>query len=192
MSYVKKKARHSTEATKINNLYPENPDLLLLRDAAANERETIAFYLKVSQDIPALADLFNEIAKDEMQHYVMIMRHICMLDPIQAQEMKEVGREELAIMPRFSDQHELNAAERTFEYALSESEKNSEGMQYLTDALIEEFLVANKYHTYLKKAEVENNKRLFCWLLNDEKKHIAEFTANLFDFTGEPIAPVNE
>lgn len=191
MAYAKKKSRQSAEADrKCNNACPDNPDLLLLRDAAVDERETIAFYLRAAKELPVFADLFTEIAEDEMQHYIITMRHICMLDPIQAEEMKEAGLEELAMMPRMPAKWEKNSSKCKKEDTLSE--KTLETVQYLTDALIGELLAANKYQTYMKKAEVESNKRLFCHLMNDEKEHIAEFTAALYEITGEPSLPERE
>ena len=45
----------------------------------------------------------------------------------------------------------------------------------------------NKYQRYMNDAEEPRVKELFCHLMNEEKEHVAEFTAALFRLTHEPL-----
>ncbi|CQR72867.1 Rubrerythrin [Sporomusa ovata DSM 2662] len=169
---------------------PNHPDLLLLRDAAADERNAIAFYLEAAR-ASCLPRLFLDVAEDEMEHYVEIMREISRLDPVQAQMLSDVGLDML-LMTRPLFKPKTKAA------ILKESEaddiqidppnrKEMPTVVLLTKALNDELQATNKYQRYMEAAETPAVQRLFCHLMNEEKEHIAEFTAALFDLTHEPL-----
>ena len=58
-------------------------------------------------------------------------------------------------------------------------------VQYITKAIQDELHAINKYQRYMN---AENPAlRAFCHLMNEEKEHVAEFTAALFRLTHEPL-----
>ncbi|MDF2875809.1 MAG: hypothetical protein K0R22_2492 [Sporomusa sp.] len=167
---------------------PSDPDLLLLRDAAADERNAIAFYLDAARN-SCTPQLFLDVAEDEMEHYVEIMREISRLDPVQAALLSEAGLDTL-VMSRPLFQSKSKTAK---EIALKDTQvilpdkKEMPTVHLLTRALNDEFLATNKYQRYMLTAENTEVQILFCHLMNEEKKHIAEFTAALFEITNEPL-----
>jgi hypothetical protein len=60
----------------------------LLRDTATDERGAIADYLTCAAET-CLDEIFLDVAEDEMQHYVEIMRLISLFDPVQAKMLEE-------------------------------------------------------------------------------------------------------
>ena len=171
---------------------PCHPDLLLLRDAAIDERNAILEYLTAAHDC-CLPELFLHTAQDEMGHYFETLRQINRLDPIQAEAFREVGLDML-ITNRMANNCKKNtpiAAVQQAEAALAglPPERRMPTIAALTQALAGEFAAANKYQRYMCEAKDPRVQALFCHLMNDEKGHIAEFTAALFDMTQEPLAP---
>jgi rubrerythrin len=170
---------------------PDNPDLLLLRDAAVDERTAIAFYLRAAKET-CLTDLFLHVARDEMRHFVMVMHHITMLDSVQAEALEEMDLDAL-VMRRGTPKWEQcscpteDTEADTCEDSEEQEDEELDTIDYLTKALTGELQAINKYQTYMEKAECEQNQRLFCHLMNDEKEHVAEFTAALFKITNEPV-----
>lgn len=170
---------------------PNHPDLILLRDAAADEREAIAMYLQAARET-GLTDLFLDVAEDEMQHYVMIMHHISILDPVQAEKLKEEGLNELIM----SGMMKKMRAKWMKKPIMPEPEDVSippldaeeiEAVCYLTKALASQFHAINKYQCYMEKSGSVHNQHLFCHLMNEEKEHVAEFTKAIFEITQEPL-----
>lgn len=166
---------------------PSDPDLLLLRDAAADERTAIAFYLDAARN-SCTPQLFLDIAATEMEHYVEIMREISRLDPVQAELLSEAGLD-LLVMTRPLPSKSKTAKEA----AVADSQiilpdrKEMPTVNLLTKALSDELLATNKYQRYMLTAENTEVQLLFCHLMNEEKEHIAEFTAALFELTNEPL-----
>jgi rubrerythrin len=171
----------------ITELCPNHPDLLLLRDAAADERNAIAFYLEASRT-SCLPRLFLDVAEDEMQHYVEIMREISRLDPVQAQMFSEQNLDFL-LMTRPLFKPKAKATEAADIQIVPPDRKAMPTVILLTKALTDELLAVNKYQRYMETAEDPDVQRLFCHLMNEEKEHIAEFTAALFELTHEPVLP---
>ena len=176
-------------------LCPNHPDLLLLRDAAADERNAIAFYLEASRS-SCLPRLFLDVAEDEMHHYVEIMREVSRLDPVQAQMF---GEEELDILlmtrPLFKPKTKSDIrkeAESADSQVIPPGRKEMPTVMLATKALTDELQATNKYQRYMETAEDPSVQRLFCHLMNEEKEHIAEFTAALFELTHEPLPPEDE
>jgi rubrerythrin len=181
---------------------PNNPDLLLLRDAAADEREAILQYLNSARD-NCMVELFLDVAEDEMQHYAEIMQQITRLDPVQAEMFREVnldmmilGRPAKGNNKKWTYMHNPMAAEADDEEedvaVVLPDERDMPAICHLTAALVEELKAANKYQRYMNEACDPRVKALFCHLMNDEKEHIAEFTAAIFDLTGEPLPPEHD
>ncbi|MBP2634374.1 MAG: hypothetical protein H6Q72_281 [Firmicutes bacterium] len=171
-------------------LCPNHPDLLLLRDAAADERNAIAFYLEASRTA-CLPRLFLDVAEDEMQHYVEIMREVSRLDPVQAQMFSEQELD-ILLMTRPLFKPKAKAVEAGDIQVVPPSRKEMPTVILLTKALNDELLATNKYQKYMETAEDPEVQRLFCHLMNEEKEHIAEFTAALFELTHEPLPPEEE
>lgn len=166
-------------------------DLLLLRDAAADKRKAIAFYLTAALET-SCPRLFFAAAEDAMQHYIAIMQEISRLDRVQALKLQEEGLEFLTA-PRPLPRQKLKWAAQVPEAETADVEispptaKDLANIQALTQALADEFYAVNKYQTYMDKAEDCEVAELFCKLMNDGKEHIAQFTAALFEITQEPL-----
>ncbi|HWR43475.1 ferritin-like domain-containing protein [Sporomusa sp.] len=170
---------------------PNHPDLILLRDAAADEREAIAMYFQAARQT-CMTDLFLDIAEDEMQHYVMVMHHISMLDPVQAEKLKEEGLDELTMSGMMKKKRakwmKKPVTPEPEDIAVSPLDaEEMEEVCYLTKALASEFHAINKYQCYMEKSENVHNQHLFCHLMNEEKEHVAELTKAMFDITQEPL-----
>lgn len=177
---------------------PCHPDLLLLRDAAIDERNAILEYLTAAQDC-CLPELFLHTAQDEMRHYFETMRQINRLDPIQAEAFREVGLDMLT-NNRMANNCKKNAPTAVVQQAETAEaaeaalaalppERRMPTIAALTQALAGELAAANKYQRYMCEAKDARVQALFCHLMNDEKEHIAEFTAALYDMTQEPLTP---
>ena len=65
--------------------------------------------------------------------------------------------------------------------------KDLVAIRCLTKAIQDELHAINKYQTYMGEAEEPQVKKHFCELMNEEKEHVAEFTAALFELTNEPL-----
>lgn len=167
---------------------PSDPDLLLLRDAAADERTAIAFYLDAARN-SCTPQLFLDIAATKMEHYVEIMRAISRLDPVQATLLSEAGLDQLVmIRPLFPSK--AKAAKETLcpdSPITLPDKKEMPTVNLLTKALNDAFLTTNKYQRYMLTAENTDVQLLFCHLMNEEKEHITELTAALFELTNEPL-----
>lgn len=171
---------------------PDCPDLLLLRCAAADERIAIAFYLEAARTT-CMPQLFLAIAADEMRHYVEIMREISRLDPVQAEMLRNADLGML-LMTRPMVKPKTKAAivkeaETADAPIVLPDREDMPTVHILTKALAGEFEATNKYQRFMNEAETREVKRLFCKLMNDEKEHIAQFTAALFELTNEPLPP---
>lgn len=172
---------------------PDHPDLILLRDAAIDERTAIAFYLRAAKNT-CLADLFLDVARDEMRHFVMTMHHITMLDSVQAEALEEEELDALVMqrgMPKWDQcpcPMSNDDADTDIETDAVAEDEELETIDYLTKAITDELGAINKYQNYMEQAQCEPNQHLFCHLMNDEKEHVAEFTAALFKLTNEPIS----
>jgi len=160
---------------------------------AADEREAIAMYFQAARRT-CMTELFLDIIEDEMQHYVMTMHHISMLDPVQADMLREEGLNELTM----SGMMKKMRAQWMQKSAMSEPEdvvvsplddEELEAVCYLTKVLVSEFHAINKYQCYMEKSEIIHNKHLFCHLMNEEKEHVAELTKAIFEITQEPLPP---
>lgn len=167
---------------------PNHPDLLLLRDAAADERNAIAFYLEAARD-SCMPRLFLDVAEDEMEHYVELMREISRLDPVQAQMLSDEGLDMLLMTrPSFKPKTKAAIAKAANDVqVIPPDRKDMPTVMLLTKALAGELQAANKYQRYMEAAEDPEVARLFCHIMNEEKEHIAEFTAALFELTHEPL-----
>jgi Uncharacterized conserved protein len=161
----------------------------LLRDAAADERGAIADYLTCAAET-CLDELFLDVAEDEMQHYAETMRLISLFDPIQAEKLEE---EDLGFLvmnrphgkPKWAD--EKKASKEADVEIPPPHKRDLPTIRCLTKALQGELHAINKYQCYMNEAEDRRVKEHFCELMNEEKEHVAEFTAALFTLTHEPL-----
>ncbi len=173
--------------TECPEVCPNHPDLLLLRDAAADERTAIAFYFEAARG-SCVCPLFLEVIEDEMRHYVELMRMISCFDPVQAQMFRDAGLDTLLmthpLIRSKTKEEEADDAQVTLP-----DRKEMPTVNYLTRAVVDELQAINKYQRYMEAAEEPKVARLFCHLMNDEKEHLAKFTAALFEFTNEPLPP---
>ncbi len=174
-----------------------DPCLPMLRDAAIAEREAILFYLEAAAMVCGdLRQLFLDTAEDEMEHFVMTMRHISALDSVQAEALEEVGLDALLMQrgmaPKWATGWQPDCAcpleEETMAPMPPEHEPESDltPLCLLTKALTGELEAINKYQKYMEKASDSACCRHFCHLMNDEKEHVASFIAAIYDLTGEP------
>ncbi|SDF24790.1 ferritin family protein [Sporolituus thermophilus] len=173
-----------------HTLCPDDPDLLRLRDAAKNEREAIDLYLEAALRTP-MADLFLDVAEDEMHHYVELMRLISSLDPVQAAVLKEENLGTLTLArvqpPDKWKAPPMWVSEAEDVAVTPPAEKDLPTIHYLTKSLAGELEATNKYQIYMAQAEHDEVRALFCHIMNEEKEHIAEFTAALYRLTNEPL-----
>ncbi|MDF2502024.1 MAG: hypothetical protein K0Q77_2738 [Anaerosporomusa subterranea] len=174
-----------------NEECPNHPDLLLLREAAADERNAIAFYLRAAH-VTCLDSLFLDVAEDEMQHFMQTMQLISSLDPIQAEIFEEECLPFLT-MPR-------RPKHKPAKWQPPEPEDNIEDVavtppsldelatvDILTKAISDELMAINKYQRFMSEATLPEVRDLFCLLMNGEKEHLAEFIKALFCITHEPL-----
>ena len=167
---------------------PDHPDLILLRDAAADERNAIAFYLEAAVET-CLDECFLHVARDEMCHYLETMRLVSCLDPVQAEAFREQGLDMLVMgRPEKTAAKWQHCWQDCSEEDMAKpvNKKELTKVKYLTQALEGELKAINKYQTYMEEAKYEEVKVHFCELMNDEKEHVAEFTACLYKITNEP------
>ena len=167
---------------------PNHPDLCLLRNAAADERGAIADYLTCALET-CLDELFLDVAEDEMQHFLETMRLITIFDPVQAEQLEEQGLDDLVMKrptarPKWTKQKNCKNDDGSI---VPPSKKDLVAIRCLTTAIQDELHAINKYQRYMNEAEDPRVKELFCELMNEEKEHVAEFTAALFKLTHEPL-----
>ena len=167
---------------------PNHPDLYLLRDAAADERGAIADYLSCALET-CFDEIFLDVAEDEMQHYVETMRLITLFDPVQAQMLEEENLDVLVMRRRVCNSKWCpnNILEEQDVQVPLPNKKDLSAIRCLTKAIQDELHAINKYQQYMNQAKDQRVKELFCELMNEEKEHVAEFTAALFQLTHEPI-----
>jgi rubrerythrin len=179
------------ECDNDNEECPNHPDLLLLREAAVDERNAIAFYLRSAQ-VTCLDSLFLDVAEDEMQHFIQTMLLISSLDPVQAEAFENENLPFLT-MPRRPKQ-------MTAKWQPPEPENIVEDVvitppsldelatvDILTKAIGDELMAINKYQRFMSEATLPEVRDLFCQLMNEEKEHVAEFIKALFCITHEPL-----
>ena len=190
---------HPTQMAKknvdncIDDKCPDDCDLLLLRDAAADERDAIAFYLRAGHET-CMSNLFLGVAEDEMHHYAELMQMVNVLDPIQAEMFAEAGvsltlprRPKAKYHPPVFEKEEED--DDDLEQGLTPPDPNNlERIDLLTKAIRLELMAINKYQRYMMQACHPEVKALFCHIMNEEKEHVAEFTKALFCLTHEPLS----
>lgn len=167
---------------------PNHPDLYLLRDAAADERGAIADYLECAFSTCS-REVFLHVTEEEMEHYVLTMRLISLLDPVQADFLEEEGLDFLVTKRHMgkSKWKQMDSMAGEEEGIKPPDKKDSDRIRCLTEAIKGELQAINKYQRYMNQAKHELVKKHFCDLMNDEKEHVAEFTAALFRLTHEPL-----
>ena len=168
---------------------PNHPDLCLLRDAAADERGAIADYLACAFET-CLDEVFLDVAEDEMQHYIETMRLISQLDPVQAKMLEEEDLGFLVMKRAIGRPKWVTPQSIQIEQDVQippPDKKDLPAIRCLTKAIQDELHAINKYQKYMNQAEEPQVKELFCELMNEEKEHVAEFTAALFELTHEPL-----
>lgn len=170
---------------------PNDCDLYLLRDAAADERGAIANYLGCALET-CLEEVFFDVVEDEMRHYLETMKLISLLDPIQAKMLEEADLDFLVMKRVPSSNTKWGKPNVTTEKqdakVLPPTKKDLPAIRCLTQAIQDELHAINKYQKYMNQAENQRVKDHFCKLMNEEKEHVAEFTAALFELTHEPLS----
>jgi rubrerythrin len=163
------------EIEEENECCPTDPDLLLLRKNAKDEREAIAFYLKsASNTTEPLCELFLDTARDEMKHFRNLMALVAKYDPIQARAFDKLEID-LSI-------NEFRQTQTAANYC---SKSRQEIIDILTKSISGELEAINSYQESYEKACHDDVKNLFCNNGNDEKMHAAEFWEALMFFTKE-------
>lgn len=190
-NYYPSKNPHACPPSCTNTMdeCPNHPDLYLLRDAAADERGAIADYLSCALET-CFDELFLDVTEDEMQHYVETMRFISLFDPVQAQMFEEENLDILVMRRKICNSKWLcpkDILEKEDVQVPVPNKKDLSAIRCLTKAIQDELHAINKYQQYMNQAKDQRVKELFCELMNEEKEHVAEFTAALFQLTHEPI-----
>jgi rubrerythrin len=162
---------------------PDEPCLILLRNAASAEREAIAFYLEGALAEGRLADLFTQIAANELLHYVETMRLISRFDPVQAEYLEEEGLDYLVLqrpIPKWPDCQCGQKPPETDDLALPPEKNAINALKLLTRALADEFAAINQYQSFMTCTDHTDCQEHFCHLMNEEKAHVAEISAAIF------------
>lgn len=182
---------------------PTGPCLVMLRETAAAERKAIAFYLDAACQIcdEEIRGTLLEIAEDEMVHFVMTMRLLSCLDPVQARELSDQdldvlvsrrprpqrGSEKLRFsknsMPTEEDEDE--EADAAIEMP---SKRDIRTIMLLTTALEDELKSINMYQCFMEQSDNPACHEHFCMLMNEEKAHVAKLIDAIYELTGEPPA----
>ncbi|MBP2646264.1 MAG: hypothetical protein H6Q75_1704 [Firmicutes bacterium] len=170
---------------------PNHSDLYLLRDAAADERGAINDYLACALDTTGFSDTFLDAAEDEMQHFAKTMQLISCLDPIQAKKLEDEKLNSLLMSRQAAKPQSISktspAPKEEDGKVPPPSKSQLPAIRCLTKAIQDELRAINKYQHYMNTAEDSQVRALFCELMNEEKEHVAEFTAALFTLTHEPL-----
>lgn len=167
---------------------PNHPDLCLLRDAAADERGAIADYLTCAFET-CLHEVFLDVVEDEMRHFLETMQLISIFDPVQAERLEDEGLDALVMKRPMAKpwMKQKNCKEAEDVQVVPPCKKDMPAIRCLTRAIQGELHAINKYQRYMNEAEDTRVKEHFCELMNEEKEHVAEFTAALFKLTHEPL-----
>lgn len=170
--------------------HPIHPCLIPLRSAAKGERQAIAFYLEGAVVECRLFDVFTDIAKDEMHHFVELMRLVSCLDPVQSMIFEESGLNHLvsgrAMSPKWAPGQELAPTESECKEISSPPLKDIRIISLLTKAISDELDAINEYHMALHQTKNPACRELFFHIMNEEKEHVAKLATVLFGFTHEP------
>lgn len=177
-------------AVQVEECCPDDPCLIFLRQAVIGERKAILFYLNASMECCELRDLFLSIAQDEMRHFVMTMRLISQLDPVQSAALEEANLDFLtmgrAMPPKWAKEYHMVCEEEP--EITPPPQLHMCCLALLTHALTDELTAINDYQTFMEETHCEEVCRnLFCELMNDEKEHVAQLTAAMLDITNEPL-----
>ncbi len=154
--------------------FPTDPDLILLRRAAQDERAAITLYLRAaSKTCEPVCRLFLDTARDEMIHFRSIMILLAKYDPIQAQAFQNLGIN--LASGNLRKNHSTNHI----------SEEKLETIDLLSLAIISELATINMYQESYEQASHADVKALFVTNGNEEKLHLAEFWKALMVYTKE-------
>ena len=172
---------------------PNHPDLYLLRDAAADERGAIADYLECAFNA-CTQEVFLDVTEDEMQHYVETMRLIAYFDPVQAEMLEDENLDFLVLKRKLGKAKwkQMEHQDDGEPEVVMPDKRDIGKIRCLTKAIQDELHAINKYQQYMNQAKESEVKQHFCDLMNEEKEHVAEFTAALFAITHEPLPPEKE
>jgi rubrerythrin len=162
---------HSTDSS-----FPTDPDLLLLRKAAQEERAAITLYLRAaSKTSEPVCRLFLDTARDKMLHFRRTMALLAKYDPIQAQAFQNLG-----INLALGDVRKNHSASHC-------SEERLETIDLLSLAIISELAAINMYQESYEQACHDDVETLFANNANESKLHLAEFWKALMVYTKEGI-----
>jgi rubrerythrin len=172
------------------SVFSADPSLALLRKTAVAEREAIIFYLGAANLVDRdLRALFLAIAEDEMRHFVQTMTLIAGLDPVQAKALEASGLG-ILIMPRAATPRWAGGWPPTCAPLPEPTNGQPAGTMtaagLLTKAMNSELDAVNLYQDFTEKTRATASCDHFCRLMNDEKHHVAQFIAALYELTCEP------
>ncbi len=180
----------------------ENPDLLFLRDDIADELGAVVGYLECAKQIKdhRISNRFREVANDETGHFILLMRMVSSLDPVQAEELKKHGLMMLNYYPEQvrpygmpgnclgSNQQEW--PERYERHHRESSDKKSyypdeRDVECLRNAIRDELHAINAYQKQIQETSNQAIKNLLTTIMNKEKEHVSEFTKLFYDMYHE-------
>ncbi len=170
--------------------FPADPCLATLRKAAVAEREAILLYLDAANMVDReLRTLFMAVAEDEMRHFVQTMNLIAGLDPVQAKALEASGLD-ILVMPRAAVPRWAGGWPPTCsplpEPTSVQPAGNMAAVGLLTKAMNSELDAINLYQDFTEQAQTPACCDHFRRLMNDEKHHVAQFIAALYELTCEP------
>jgi rubrerythrin len=165
-----------------------------LRKAAIAEREAALFYLAAANMLGGdLRTLFLTVAEDEMRHFVMTMHHIAVRDSAQAKALGTAGLD-VFIMPRMAVPKWAGAwpptcaplPKRPPDSADNLPAEDMQAVDLLTKAITNELVAINLYECFCKLADSGSAREHFDRLQTNDKSHVAQFIAALYELTCEP------
>ena len=107
-------------------------------------------------------------------------------DPVQAEMLAEEALDVLVMKRPIGKPKWATKKARKRRMSRSPPGKGLPAVQCITKAIQDELHAINKYQRYMNDAETRV-KELFAILMNEEKEHVAKFTAALFRLTHEPL-----
>ncbi|MGE5581526.1 MAG: hypothetical protein ACM3X9_03225 [Bacillota bacterium] len=173
-----------------------DPDLIFLREDLADELGAIVGYMECASQIKdyRISERFRETAGDETGHYILLMRLLASIDPVQAEELKKQG---LVMLTGLQDQALPYGISGSCKGCFSPERSRRESsdhkfypvderiLECLRNAIRDEFHAINAYQKQILATANPAVQSLLAGIMNKEKEHVSEFTRIFYDLYHE-------
>lgn len=172
----------------------QEPCLVMLRETAMAVRETILLYLGAANALSGnQRELFLAVAEDEMRHFVTTMQLIAVHDAVQAKTLEEAGLD-VFVVPRLAVSKWAGGWPPTCGPLPIPPPDNPGGpaaqimpaVSLLTKAVNRELSAINLFQCFGERANPGVGREHFGKLMENDKHHVAQFIAALYELTCEP------